>query len=195
MLNLPGNTVPPFGWPQKHCLQSANSGAYDAHLSLVNNTRTFESLVPFDGGGDATLGYVNPVGADPLQVVLTGAAELALRHPVAYPGGELSVTVPSGDRGAIRMTPNIPLTALWTVLDQSPVKDLLDSLGGSVPAASQVLKDDLGCVLSMLGAKESMDSGAWNTVDGLTGMLKSCIDFRGHPSADPGRRARRKAVR
>jgi hypothetical protein len=101
LLNLPGNTVPPFGWPQKHCVESVVPGSYDAKLNIVNNTRTFESLTPYGGDG-AQLGYADPIGADPLQLIITGASEFVLKHPGAYPGADVSATVASGQRGAVR---------------------------------------------------------------------------------------------
>jgi hypothetical protein len=175
LLNLPGNIVPPFGWPQKHCVQSASSNPYDAHVSLVNNTRTFESLTRYSG--DPKLGDASLVGADPLELIITGLAESVLGHPVAYPGAQVSVEVPSGQQAAVRMTPNIPITAFWAVVNETPIADLLDDIGNDSPETNAVIKDGLGCALSELNGAANLDASTNNALDALAGMLKDCIDF------------------
>jgi hypothetical protein len=175
LLNLPGNTVPPFGWPQKHCVAAADSGEYDARLRLVNNTRTFESLTRYSG--NPKLDNADPIGADPLQLVITAAAEGVLRHPVAYPGAEVGAEVPSGQSGAVRMTPNIPITAFWAVVNETPFADVLDEIGNDSPATNAIIKNGFGCVLSKLDALASLDSSSTQQLDALAGFLKSCIDF------------------
>jgi hypothetical protein len=114
------------------------------------------------------------------SLIITGASEFVLKHPVAYPGADVSATVAIGQRGAVRMTPNIPITALWAIVHETPINDALDNLGSSVPAATQIIKDNLACVLSALNVKASLDEdGAVGQLDAFTGLLKDCIDFEG----------------
>jgi Helix-hairpin-helix motif len=184
LLDLPGNNVPPFGWPIKHCVESASPGSYDATVHLVNNTRTFASFTQYNG--DALIGGDNGIGADPLQLIVTFAAQGLLHHPVAYPGGDVTATVASGDRGAVKLVPSPALTAVWFVLEQSPVKDILDEAGRVTPVTS-VFQQNLGCLLSELSTVVDLSSdtvpNAHALEDGLIGAVKDCLDYASIRSA------------
>lgn len=170
-LNLPGGPIPPLGWPIKHCVEGG--GGTDATLRLRNNTRTFMSLTTY-GGTTPTLGKVN-VGGDLLQLSMAKGAELVLGHPVAYPGGEVTATVPAGTFNAVRMKPNIPLTVVWTILDQSPLEDLLKKLPRTKELVSAV-ESTVNCVLSSYGVSSlNSASDPQAIADAAVGYISDCF--------------------
>jgi Helix-hairpin-helix motif len=170
-LNLPGNPVPPLGWPIKHCVESG--GADRATLRLRNNSRTFMSLVSY-GGTTPELGNVG-VGGDLLSLSIAEGAQALLGHPVAYPGGEVTATVPAASFNAVRMVPNIPLTVIWTTLQQSQFEDLVKLLPGYPPITGAV-KHVVDCVLSSYGASGLNSSSTPQQIaDSALGYIRSCF--------------------
>lgn len=170
-LNLPGSPVPPLGYPIKHCVESGNGTA--GTLRLLNNTQTIMSLTTYDGT-TPNLGNVN-IGGDPLALGIAKAAQTLLGHPVAYPGGEMTATVPIGTFNAVQMKPNVWLTALWATLDQSPFEDLLGKLP-HVKAINDAVEASATCVMSSYGAAGiDTSSSPQQDADSIMGYITSCF--------------------
>jgi helix-hairpin-helix protein len=170
-LNLPGNPVPPLGWPIKHCVGSGAST--DGRLDLLNNTRTMMSLTAYDGT-TPKLGDVN-VGGDLLQLALADGAAALTGHPYAYPGGEVTATVPRGSFNAVQMKPAVFLTLLWAALDQSPYEELLKKLPKYGPVLNAV-RAGAECVMNAYGVAK-LDSSSTPQADAtaILGYIENCF--------------------
>ncbi len=166
-LNLPGNVVLPTGFPIKHCVESAD-GSTNATLRMLNNTRTMASLTAVAGTPD--LGLVN-IGGDALSFLMARVTEQLTHHPVAYPGGEVTATVPVGSAAAVRMKPSFWLTVLWAALDISPVHDFIDKVT-TVPVLKTLVSVSANCALTAIGVAQ-IDSST--TPQGFGETLKSVL--------------------
>jgi hypothetical protein len=187
LLNLPGNTVPPLGWPQKHCVQSDDSASpYDATLHVVNNTRTFESLTQY-GDDTATVGGPESVtAADPLRTMVRDAAALVLRHPVAAPGDEMTITVESGHAGAADMEPNAIISGAWAIINETPLADPINDYGRA-PHMTQFFTHSMSCLFSSLNTLQSLDGTSTGVLQNIQGIIRDCFawdDLRSAVQAD-----------
>jgi Helix-hairpin-helix motif len=173
-LNLPGGIVPFTGYLLKHCVETGDNST-NATLRLKNNTRTMMSLTSFDGSSPS-LGNVN-IGGDLLSLAVAKAAEAVAGHPWAYPGGEVTATVPRASFNAVQMRPNVALTAVWFAMNQSPIEDVVKLVTGSPLAASisKQIQDVSDCVLSGVGVAKLATSYDSTSVANLSDTLRSVI--------------------
>ncbi|MCU1615786.1 MAG: Helix-hairpin-helix motif-containing protein [Frankiales bacterium] len=176
LMNLPGNTVPPLGWPQKHCVRSDTANPYDATLHVRNNTRAFESLTQYGDDTAQVDGPTSPIANDPLQTLIRDVTSIILRHPVAAPGDEMTVTVPSGHAGAADMEPNALITAVWAVINETPLADPINQYGRA-PHMSQLFTHSLSCVFSGLNTLQSLDGSGTDVLQNLQGLIGDCIAY------------------
>lgn len=128
-LDLPGAIVPIFGFPIKHCVAARVDNqkpiTSDATLRLRNNTGTMQRV--FDHSGSGQVGTVN--FAPSFDWLWARAWTEVSGEVYAYPGGDVTLTVPVGQAATVHMKPAFFQTIAWKFIKELPVAYVIDQLG------------------------------------------------------------------